>query len=80
MTSRLSAAVAEETEILTSHFGAQGLSLTEDDEGLAQAAAAAAQASTSGGTGRGKNRNRKSGTSGSLSDSSSSVKRQVRKP
>ncbi|XP_030754334.1 uncharacterized protein LOC115881099 [Sitophilus oryzae] len=77
MSSRLRTNAAEETGVLTTHFGAQSFSLTGEEDRLA---VGGAQASTSAATGKGKCRTRKSGASGSLSDSSSSVKRQESSP
>ncbi|KAH1024288.1 hypothetical protein HUJ05_003791 [Dendroctonus ponderosae] len=77
MTSRPTLAIVEEQETFAPHLNltVQCLVRPEEADNLG---ASGGLASTSLSTGRGKNRARKSGTSaGSLSDSSSSVKRQM---
>ncbi|KAH1013827.1 hypothetical protein HUJ04_002765 [Dendroctonus ponderosae] len=77
MTSRPTLAIVEEQETFAPHLNltVQCLVRPEEADNLG---ASGGLASTSLSTGRGKNRARKSGTSaGSLSDSSSSVKRQI---
>ncbi|XP_066137985.1 voltage-dependent L-type calcium channel subunit beta-1 isoform X2 [Euwallacea fornicatus] len=78
MTSRLPFATIDEQETYSSHLGVPGLPVIEDNEVLGASGGAVSGTLN---TGRGKNRTRKSGTSaGSLSDSSSSVKRQESSP
>ncbi|CAG9771288.1 unnamed protein product [Ceutorhynchus assimilis] len=78
MTSRLPPTIVDEQEILHPHHRVQGLSVVEEVD---PSVASGGPASIFLNTGRGKNRTRKSAASaGSLSDSSSSVKRQESSP